>query len=69
MRGQDPVFLSRALTKVDTVHCLPIDFYAYRSSPNKINQEKEIDYLKHFRDVFKTLKLSGFEENVLNMKK
>lgn len=70
VRGQDPVFLSRALTKVDTVHCLPIDFYAYRSSPNKINSEKkEIDYLKHFRDVFKTLKLSGFEEMCLEYEK
>lgn len=70
VRGQDPVFLSHALTKVNFVHCLPVDFYAYRSSPNKINSEKkEIDYLKHFCDVFEILKLSGFEEMYLEYEK
>ncbi len=63
-RGQDPVFLTMALVNVSLINCLPIDFYAYRvSSSYKINsEEKERDYLKHFREVLELLKLSGFKE-------
>jgi len=63
-RGQDPVFLTNVLINVSAIYCLPIDFYAYRkSSSYKINsEEKEKDYIKHFRDVLELLKSSGFKE-------
>ena len=64
-RGQDPVFLSEIITKVDRIPVLPLDLYGFRYAPtgglSKINTfEKKWDYIKHFRDVFYILKQAEF---------
>ena len=67
-RGQDPVFLAKVLKNVDLVYCLPLDLYAYRKYEkyDNINSEtKELDYIKHFRDVFDILDLDSFKETHL----
>jgi Glycosyltransferases involved in cell wall biogenesis len=65
--GEDPVLLVKALTRVERIYGLPIDFYNYRvSSYHKINtEEKEISYIKHFKEVFEILKLNEFESMIL----
>ena len=72
-RGQDPVFLIKVLVNVDCVYCIPIDFYGYRSKTadqKRINsEEKELDYIKHFRDVLEILEVSGFEEMYIEYEK
>lgn len=55
-KGEDPVFMAKAITKTKFIYFLPIDFYAYRyryeNNPYKTNDHKsEKDYIKHFRDV------------------
>ena len=75
--GQETVFLANALSKVDNVYTVPIDFYAY---DNKIfsafnrqsfdfvdinkcnNREKRFDHIKHYKMVFDYLNDSKFEE-------
>ena len=60
--GEDPVLLVNALTRVERVYGLAIDFYNYRvSSSDKINtSKKEISYIKHFKDVIEILKFNEF---------
>lgn len=69
--GEDPVFLAKVLKDVNIIYGLPIDFYIYRSSPHaKINsEEKEIDYIEHFKDVFDILDFSKFQKTVLEYEK
>ncbi len=70
-RGQDPIFLAKVLKNVDTVYCLPIDFYAYRTfeSFDKLNtKEKELDYIKHFREVLDILDTESLKETRLKYK-
>lgn len=66
-RGQDPVFLANVLINLDRVYCLPIEFYAYRTTGlKKINSEdKELDYIKHFRDVLEILNTATFKKTHL----
>lgn len=64
-RGQDPVFLSEVITKVDKIPVLPLDLYGFRYAPtgglSKINTfEKKWDYIKHFREAFNILKQANF---------
>jgi len=74
-RWQDPVFLTKALIHSNWVCCLACNFYAYRflehtnfitsivanTSEYKIDSsEKELDYIKHFRDVLYLLQLAWF---------
>ena len=66
-RGQDPVFLSEIITKVDLIPVLPIDLYGFRYAPtgglSKINTfEKRWDYIKHFRESFNILKQAQFTD-------
>ena len=66
-RGQDPVFLSEIITKVDKIPTLPIDLYGFRYAPtgglSKINTfEKKWDYIKHFRETFDILRAAGFND-------
>jgi glycosyltransferase involved in cell wall biosynthesis len=66
-RGQDPVFLSEIITKVDEIPILPIDLYGFRYAPtgglSKINTfEKKWDYIKHFRETFDILCAAGFND-------
>lgn len=66
-RGQDPVFLSEIITKVDSIPILPIDLYGFRYAPtgglSKINTfEKRWDYIKHFRESFNILKQAQFTD-------
>lgn len=71
-RGQDPVFLAKVLKNVDLVYCLPVDFYGYRTFEtfDKLNSEgKELDYIKHFRDVLDILDLNTFKETHLKYEK
>jgi glycosyltransferase involved in cell wall biosynthesis len=67
-RGQDPVFLANILINLDLVYCLPIDFYAYRSAGVKTlnSKDKELDYIKHYRDVMEILNTKTFKEVYLN---
>ena len=70
-RGQDPIFLAKVLKNVDLVYCTPIDFYAYRTfeSFDKLNsKEKELDYIKHFREVLDILDTDEFKETHLKYK-
>lgn len=69
--GEDPVFLAKVLKDANIIYGLPIDFYIYRSSSYaKINnEEKEIDYIKHFKDVFDILDFSKFQKTVLEYEK
>jgi glycosyltransferase involved in cell wall biosynthesis len=65
LRGQDPVFLAKVLSKVDLIHMIPLDFYAYNSydsqNKNKMDtDEKIIGYIKHYIDVICILEDSKF---------
>ncbi len=66
-RGQDPVFLAKVLKNLKLIYCLPITFYAYRTlGEKKINSEdKELDYIKHFKDVLEILNSEAFKETFL----
>ena len=73
-RGQDPVFLSEILSKIDKIPVIPIDLYGFRYAPtgglSKINTfEKKWDYIKHFRETFHILKQANFNEILEEYKK
>jgi glycosyltransferase involved in cell wall biosynthesis len=61
LRGQDPIFLAKVLSKIEAIDTVPIDFYAYRYIPIKNNttkcntKQKKIDYISHYIDVFSIL--------------
>lgn len=66
-RGQDPVFLSEVLAKVDKVYGCPVDLYAYRFESGKpyakINTpEKKLHYILHFKGCFDALEEGGLYE-------
>ena len=67
-RGQNSVFLANVLINLNLVYCLPIDFYAYKSGVVKTinSKDKELDYIKHFRDVLEILNTEIFKEVYLN---
>ncbi|AMK15420.1 glycosyltransferase [Methanobrevibacter olleyae] len=57
LRGQDPVFFSEILTKIDYYYEVPIIYYSY-TAPNEIkvnNSIKFLEYFKHFYEVFDIL--------------
>lgn len=71
-RGQDPVFFVKSLIKVNRVYCVPTDFYAYRLSPYSIKpeeEEKELDYIRHFKHVLEILGSVGFKDMYLEYEK
>ena len=60
--GEDPVFMTNVLIKINKFLALPIDFYGYNHSigggvnEKIITFEKKYDYIKHFKDIFDILK-------------
>jgi len=64
-QGEDPVFLAKVLSKLKFIHQLPIDFYAYRyilsGKTKKDSRDKQIEYIKHYIDVFDILKENKFK--------
>lgn len=68
LRGQDPVFLSEILTKIDKYLEVPITYYSY-NTPNEIkvnNPKKFIAYFNHFYEVFKILmRFKEFHNTIL----
>lgn len=68
-RGQDPVFLSEIITKIDKIPTIPIDFYGFRyalqGGLSKINTiGKKWDYISHFNETFNILKRAGFYDTL-----
>lgn len=67
IRGQDPVFLAEILSKVDVIHIVPVDVYAYYYIDGfvKVNSYKRIhDHLMHYKMVFDYLSDSKFKKIV-----
>lgn len=63
LRGQDPVFLAEALTKVDKIYVAATDLYAYvyNSDTAKAgNPRKLYDQLLHYRQVIDYLDIPKF---------
>lgn len=73
-RGQDPVFLSEVLAKVNKIHTAPVDLYGYNYSAGggadgKVDTyNKKYDYIKHFRDSFNILEDAGLYVNACKYK-
>lgn len=65
IRGQDPVFMADALSKVDRVYGVKTDFYAYMFPvPGKPylkvnNSLKKRHYAKHYKDTFDIYEEAG----------
>lgn len=65
IRGQDPVFMADALSKVDKVYGVKTDFYAYMFPvPGKPylkvnNSLKKLHYTKHYKDTFDIYENAG----------
>lgn len=59
LRGQDPVFLSEILSKIDKIQGVPITFYGYMIPPpgkNLLNTYiKKLHFLKHYKQTFEIL--------------
>ena len=74
LRGQDPVFLSEILTKVDEIYGVQTDLYGYHyqvagGPDEKINTyEKKYDYIEHFKESFDILKDNNFYSTFENFK-
>ena len=63
LRGQDPVFLAEALTKVDKVYVAATDLYAYvynSDTAKASNPRKLYDQLLHYRQVIDYLDIPKF---------
>lgn len=64
-RGQDPVLMAEALTKVDEIVGVPVDLYGYNyaaggGANSKVDDyTKKVDYIKHFKETFKVLEEGG----------
>lgn len=64
-RGQDPVLMAKALTKVDEIVGVPVDLYGYNyaaggGANSKVDDyTKKVDYIKHFKETFKVLEEGG----------
>lgn len=67
LRGQDPVFLSKVLSKIDKIQGVPITFYGYMiPAPGKNLLDtsiKKLHYLTHYKQTFKILE----ENNLFNI--
>lgn len=67
IRGQDPIFLAKALISTNELYVLSIDLYGYNHSVGggvniKVNNyEKKFAYIKHFKCTFDLLKENMFE--------
>lgn len=67
IRGQDPIFLAKALVSTDELYVLRSDLYGYNHSVGggvniKVNTyEKKLAYMKHFKRTFDILKDNDFE--------
>lgn len=65
IRGQDPVFMADALSKVDKVYGVKTDYYAYMfpvpGKPYlKVNTSlKKLHYTKHYKDTFDIYENAG----------
>lgn len=74
-RGQDPVFLAKVLTKIDTIPTISIDLYGYNHTAAggvnvKLNSyTKKRDYAQHFIDTFSILQENNFDEALSSYKK
>lgn len=63
LRGQDPVFLAEALTKVDKIYVAATDLYAYvynSDTAKASNPRKLYDQLLHYRQVIDYLDIPKF---------
>lgn len=63
LRGQDPVFLAEALTKVDKIYVAATDLYAYvynSDTAKASNPRKLYDQLLHYRQVMDYLDIPKF---------
>lgn len=67
IRGQDPIFLAKALVNTDELYVLRTDLYGYNHSVGggvniKVNTyEKKLAYIQHFKNTFDILKDNDFE--------
>lgn len=67
IRGQDPIFLAKALVNTDELYVLRSDLYGYNHSVGggvniKVNTyEKKVAYIEHFKQTFDLLKENEFE--------
>ncbi len=67
-RGQDPIFLSEVLSKVERIPVIDVDLYGYNHSAGggvniKVNDyPKKRDYVQHFIQTFEILENNGFTE-------
>ena len=64
LRGQDPVFLAEILSKVDEIHTVPIDYYAYYyvDGANQCNtRKKRFHHMMHYKMVFENFSDSRFD--------
>jgi glycosyltransferase involved in cell wall biosynthesis len=68
LRGQDPVFLSEILTKIDKIYAVNTNLYGYYynatgQSNDKINTtDKKRDYLMHYKQSFDVLDANNFTQ-------
>lgn len=75
IRGQDPIFLAKALVNVDEIYVLNTDLYGYNHTIGggvnmKVNTfDKKHDYIQHFKDTFDILRTNLFESAYLNYKR
>ena len=65
IRGQDPIFLAKALASTNKIYTVPLNFYGYNYSIGggvnvKINDyNKKYSYMQHFKDTCDTLNIGG----------
>ena len=62
LKGEDPIFLSKALSKVDGIYGVPIDFYGYMvpTSFDKLDSyTKKYQYIFQYRECIDILDKSG----------
>jgi len=72
LRGQDPVFLAEILTKVDKIHAVATDVYAYvfYDAIDRCNTYRKLhDQILHYKIVFDYLKEPRFKKAVSDFKK
>lgn len=68
IRGQDPIFLAKALANCGKVYTTPLNFYGYNYSIGggvnvKINNyKKKLSYIQHFKDTCDVLSEGGLAE-------
>lgn len=75
IRGQDPIFLAKALVNTDELYVLSADLYGYNHSVGggvniKVNTyEKKVAYIEHFKQTFDLLKENEFEGSFAGYKR